>query len=179
LWTLSSTVPWQTSIVRAALLVAVAAVLEAALSPFLSVGFVAPRFAFLGIVVAVAGLREPQALLLGFFGGVLTDALSGGFFGIGAMSGIVAAVASLRLGPRGRKGGARQSLALATFATVAAYDVLGLLALGLVGSEGPPFGRYLLWGVLPDALLNGVLTFLVGGLLLRLVTVNREGNGWA
>jgi len=172
-------VPGQTSIVRAALLVALAAVLEAALTPFLSLGPVAPRFAMLGIVVAVAGLREPQALLLGFFGGVLTDALSGGMFGVGALSGLVAAVASLRLGPRGRKGGARQTLALATFVTVAAYDLLGLLALGLVGGGGPPLGGYALWGALPDALLNGVLAFLIGGWLLRLVTVHREGVGWA
>jgi len=163
---------------RAAVLVAVAAVLEAALTPFLSVGPVGPRFVPLGIVVAVAGLREPQALLLGFFGGVLADALSGGFFGVGALGGVIAAAASLRLGPRG-KGGVRVTLARAAFVAVAVYDVVGLVALTLVGREVPPLGGYALWGALPDALLNAGLAFFVGGVLLRMVTVNRGDDGWA
>jgi len=86
----------QTYVVRAASLVAIAALLEVTMSPLLTFGWVGPRFLVIGIVVAVTGLRELQALLLGFFGGVLTDALSGGFFGAGALGGVVAAAISLR-----------------------------------------------------------------------------------
>jgi hypothetical protein len=61
---------------------------------------------------------------------------------------------------------------------VVAYDVIGRIALTLAGREGPPLVGYVLWGALPDALLNGALAFVIGGFLLRLVAVNREGSGW-
>src|ERR671915_63883 len=68
----------QSSIVRAALLVAFAALLEAVLGPYLTFAWVSPKLTLLGIVFAVAPLRDLQPVLLGFFGGILFDALSGG-----------------------------------------------------------------------------------------------------
>ena len=162
----------QTLIVRAALLVALAALLEAALSPFLTFGWVGPRFLVLGVVVAVTGMRELQALLLGFFGGVLTDALGGGLFGAGALGGILAAAISVRAETARLKGEAR--LVLAQAVAVAAYDLLSLLATVLAGGEGPPAVRYLLGGVVPDVLLNAFLVYLVGGWLLRLISTKEE-----
>jgi rod shape-determining protein MreD len=107
----------QAHVVRATLLVAVAALLEVTLAPLLTFGWVAPRFLILGVIVAVADLREMQALLLGFFGGILTDALSGGLFGVGALGGVFAAAISLRIRVVRRKVGAgpfaAQAVALA------------------------------------------------------------------
>lgn len=162
----------QILIVRAALLVALAALLEAALSPFLTFGWVGPRFLVLGVVVAVTGMRELQALLLGFFGGVLTDALGGGLFGAGALGGILAAAISVRAETARLKGEAR--LVLAQAVAVAAYDLLSLLATVLAGGEGPPAVRYLLGGVVPDVLLNAFLVYLVGGWLLKLISTKEE-----
>ena len=71
----------QTSVVRAALLVALAALAEAVLGPYLTFGWISPKLTLLGIVFAVAPLRDLQAVLLGFFGGILFDALGGGLFG--------------------------------------------------------------------------------------------------
>ncbi len=156
----------QPSIVRASLLVAVGALLEAALAPLVTFGWVGPNFVVLAIVVAVIGQRDLQALLLGFFGGVLTDALGGGIFGVGALAGLAAATISMRAGAARRKGSARPVLALATALAVAVYDVLGLLAPALAGDAVPPFGTYLVAGVLPDVLLNAVLAFLFGAWLL-------------
>src|SRR4028119_1237379 len=95
----------QTHVVRATLLVALAALLAVTLAPPLTCGWVGPRFLILGVVVAVAGLRDLQALLLGFFGGVLTDALSSGLFGTGPLGGVFAAAISIRAGDMRRKGG--------------------------------------------------------------------------
>jgi rod shape-determining protein MreD len=162
----------QTLIVRAAILVAFSALLETALSPFLTLGWVGPKFLVLGVVVAVANLRELQALLLGFFGGVLTDALGGGLFGAGALGGIFAAAVSVRAGRVRLRGEAR--LVFAQAIAVSAYDLLDWLALLLANRDGPPFVRYLLGGVVPDALLNAFLAYLVGGWLLKLVTTKEE-----
>ncbi len=157
------------SIVRAAVLVGIAAVLEAALSPLFTYGWVGPRFAIIGIVVATSGQRDLQALLLGFFGGILTDALAAGtgIFGVGALGGIVAAAVAMRAS--GRKGNLRATLALSTVVAVAAYDLVGLFALSLAGSGGPSIVAYLFGGILPDALLNGVLAYLVGAWLLKVL----------
>lgn len=162
-----------TSIVRAAVLVGVAAVLEAALSPLLTLGWVGPRFAIIGIVVAASGQRDLQALLLGFFGGILTDALAAGtgIFGVGALGGLAAATVSMRVS--GRKGDMRAILALSTAVAVAIYDFVGLFALSLSGAGGPSFLAYSFGGILPDALLNGVLAYLVGTWLLKLTIKNR------
>ena len=159
-----------TVIVRAAVLVGVAAVLEAALSPLLTLGWVGPRFAIIGIVVATSGQRDLQALLLGFFGGILTDALAAGtgIFGVGALGGLAAATISMRAS--GRKGDLRAILALSTAVAVAAHDLVGLFALSLSGAGGPSALAYFFGGILPDALLNGVLAYLVGALLLKIVT---------
>jgi hypothetical protein len=149
----------QTFIVRAAILVALGALLEAALSPFLTLGWVGPKFLVLGVVVAVTNLRELQALLLGFFG-------------VGALGGIVAAAVSVRAGAARVKGEAR--LVLAQAVAVAAYDLLSLFGLFLASREGPPLARYILGGVVPDVLLNAFLAYLVGGWLLKLVITKEE-----
>ncbi len=162
----------QTHIVRSAILVAFAAMLEAALSPLLTLGWMGPKFVILGVVVAVTGLPELQALLLGFFGGVLTDALGGGFFGVGALGGIFAAAISVRVGAMRLKSEAH--LVFAQAIAVAVYDLLMLVAPVLVGRSGPPILDYLVGGVVPDVLLNAFLAYLLGGLLLRLVRVREE-----
>ena len=161
-----------TFVVRAALLVALAALLEAALSPFLTFGWVGPRFIVLGVVVAVTGLGELQALLLGFFGGVLADALGGGFFGAGALGGIIAAAVSVRVEGTRLQGEAR--LIVTQAIAVAAYDFFALVAPVLAGHDGPPALRYLVGGVIPDVLLNAFLAYIVGGWLLRLTTAKEE-----
>ena len=163
-----------TTIVRAAVLVGVAAVLEAALSPFFTFGWVGPRFAIIGIVVAASGQRDLQALLLGFFGGILTDALAAGtgIFGVGALGGLVAATVSMRAS--GRKGDVRVILALSTVVAVVAYDLAGLVARSLAGAGGPSAVAYTFGGILPDALLNGVIAYLAGAWLLKILT--RDGG---
>ncbi len=167
----------QLSMARAALLVGIAALLEAVLSPFLTFGWVGPKFAIVGIVIAAIGQRNLQALLLGFFGGVLTDALGGGLFGVGALGGLAAATISMRLGTGRRKQGEMRSvLTMASAFAVAAYDVVGLLARTLAGEGGPPAGAYLVAGVLPDALLNAALAYLVGAWLLGTITRKDEGK---
>jgi predicted permease len=59
-------------------------------------------------------------------------------------------------------------------AAVAIYDLLGLTALKLAGLEGPPFDAYVVAGALPDAVLNALLAYLIGGLLLR--TLRTKGG---
>src|SRR5919202_2784916 len=157
----------QTHIVRAALLVALAALLEVALSPLVTFGWVAPRFLVLGVVVAVTGLRDLQALLLGFFGGVLTDALSSGLFGAGALGGVIAAAISVRAGDMRRKRGTGLYFAQTVAVAVAAYDLVALFATALVGQGSPPILSYLASGMFPDVLLNALLAYLAGGWLLR------------
>lgn len=171
----------QTSIWRAALLVAFAALLEATLSPFLSLGWVGPRFLVLGVIVAVVGQRDLQALLLGFLGGVLTDALSAGIFGVGTLGGVLAAGIGARAGTLRRKGGAGPFMAQAVAAAVAVYDLLGLFAASLAGRGGPPaesyvsgFANYLAFGVIPDVLVNAALAYLVGGRILRLIATKED-----
>lgn len=164
----------QTLVVRAALLVAVAALLEAALSPFLTLGWVGPRFIVIGIVVAISGLRGLQPLLLGFFGGVLVDALGGGLFGVGALGGVLVAAIASRIEAARLKGATGLILAQATAAAVAVYDLLVWLAPFLAGRDGPSVVDYLLYGVFPDVLLNALLAFLLSGWLLRLITTKEE-----
>ena len=165
----------QPSVVRAALLVGAGALLEAALTPLLTFGWVGPKFVILAIVVAVTGQRDLQALLLGFFGGVLTDALGGGIFGLGALAGLAAATISMRASAARRKGSMRPVLTVASALAVAVYDVLGLVLPALAGDVVPPPGAYLVLGVVPDALLNAALAFLIGGWLLG--TIAKEGEG--
>ena len=158
----------QSSIVRAALLVAFAALLEAVLGPYLTLGWVSPKLTVLGIVFAVAPLRDLQAVLLGFFGGVLFDALSGGLFGVGTLSGLLAGILSARAGTVRPKGAERLLLAQVAAVSVAVYDVTYLVAINFAGLESPPFGDYAVVGLIPDVLLNALLAYLLGGWLLRI-----------
>jgi rod shape-determining protein MreD len=158
----------QTSIVRAALFVALAALAEAVLGPYLTFGWVSPKLTLLGIVFAVAPLRDLQAVLLGFFGGILFDALSGGLFGVGALSGLLAGILSARAGTLLPKGAERLLLAQVVAVSVAVYDVTYLVAINLAGLEGPPLGDYAVVGLLPDTLLNALLAYLVGRWLVGL-----------
>jgi rod shape-determining protein MreD len=158
----------QSSIVRAALLVAFAALLEAVLGPYLTLGWVSPKLTLLGIVFAVAPLRDLQAVLLGFFGGVLFDALSGGLFGVGTLSGLLAGILSARAGTVRPKGAERLLLAQVAAVSVAVYDVTYLVAINFAGLESPPFGDYAVVGLIPDVLLNALLAYLLGGWLLRI-----------
>ena len=164
----------QISVVRAALLVALAALLESALSPLLAFGWVGPRFLTIGVVVAVAGLGNLQALLLGFFGGVLTDALNSGLFGAGTLGGVFAAAISVRAGDIRRKGGTRLFFTQTVAVAVAAYDLLTLFTTALAGQGSPPLMSYLVGGVLPDVLLNALLAYLLGGWLLRLLIAKED-----
>jgi len=168
----------QTSVVRAALLVALAALSEAVLGPYLTFGWVSPKLTLLGIVFAVAPLRDLQAVLLGFFGGVLLDALGGGLFGVGSLSGLIAGILSARAGSVRPKGAERLLLAQVVAISVAAYDLTYLAALNLAGLAGPAFGDYAVLGLLPDALLNAVLAYLVGGWLLKIGYDRARASSW-
>ena len=158
----------QTSVVRAALIVALAALLDAVLGPYLIFGWISPKLTLLGVVFAVAALRDLQAVLLGFFGGILFDALSGGLFGVGALSGLLAGVLSTRAGAVRPKGAERLLLAQVVAVSVAAYDLTYLSALNLAGLESPPFSEYAVAGLLPDVLLNALLAYFVGGWWLKI-----------
>jgi rod shape-determining protein MreD len=163
------------STLRAALLVAFAALLEVAVAPYLTFGEVGPRFLIIGIVFAAFSLRDLQGILLGFFGGILADALSGGFFGVHALAGLVASFLAGRSGAGRRKSsGARVSLVYAVMLATAAFDIIGLTALNLSGSGSVPVGRFLVTGVVPDVLLNGVLAYLIGGTLARFILVRES-----
>ena len=156
------------SVVRAAAIVAVAALLDAVVVPYLTFGWISPKLTLIAIVFAASPLRDLQAVLLGFFGGILLDALGGGLFGAGALGGLVAGTLSMRLGTIRRKGTERFLLAQVVGASVAAYDLIYLAAVNLAGLTGPPVGEYLIAGVLPNAVLNALLAYLIGGPLLRI-----------
>ncbi len=164
----------QASVARAALVVAIAALLEAVLGPYLTFGFLSPKLTLIAIVFVVSSLRELQAVLLGFFGGILLDALGGDLFGVGALGGLIAAALSTRVSAVRRKGTERVLLAQVAGLCVAGYDLLGQAARGLAGLGGPPLGEYAVGGVLPDAALNALLAFLVGGWLMRVVSTKTQ-----
>lgn len=159
------------SVARAVLLVAFAALLQAVVVPYLSFGFVAPAFSVLCVVVAAAGLKEASALVVGFFGGVLVDALGSGLFGVGALGGVLAAALATKSGILGAWGGDRVRLAGVVAVAVAVHDLVSVAAIGLAGGEWPPASGFAVLGLVTDALLNGLLAYLLGGLLLRLVLV--------
>ena len=167
----------QTSVVRAALLVALAVVFDAVIGPYLTFGLVAPNLTVISIVVAASGLGELQAITLGFFGGILTDALGVGvgLFGVGVLGGLVAGMLALRAGSYQRKSVSKPLLAVAVFLSVAAYDLIKVVANGLAGFSGPSIGGFIVGGMLPDALLNGVLAYIISAQLFRLVR-NRGGR---
>ncbi len=163
----------QWSIVRAAVAIAVAAVLDAVIAPYLDFGWFAPKFTIIAIVFSVSGLRHLQGILLGFFGGILLDALGGGLFGAGAVGGLIAGALSVRYGDIMTRGAARLMLTQLAGVAVAAYDLVQLMAYNLLGLDVPPLGSYIFSGVLPDAFLNALLAFLMGGWLLR--TIRKDG----
>src|SRR5829696_1928722 len=157
----------QSSVVRAALFVALAALLDVVLGPYLIFGWISPKLTLLGVVFAVAPLRDLQAVLLGFFGGILFDALSGGLFGVGALSGLLAGIRSARAGDVRPKGAERVLLAQVVAISVAAYDLTYLTALNLAGLQAPAFGEYAVVGLIPDAALNALLAYIAGGWSVR------------
>lgn len=158
----------QASVIRAAIIVAVAAVLDAVIVPYVTFGFFSPRLTLIAVVFAVSPLRDLQAVLLGFFGGVLLDALGGTLFGVGALGGLLAAALSTRAGVIHHRGTERILLAQVAGISIAAYDLLDYAARLLAGMPVPQLGEYAIQGILPDAVLNALLAFLIGGWLLRL-----------
>jgi len=158
-------------VIRAAIVVALAALLDAVVVPYLTFGYFSPRLTLIAIVFAVAPLRDLQAVLLGFFGGILLDALGSDLFGVGALGGLIAAMLASRSSAVRRRGSERVLLAQVVGLAVACYDLLGYSARWLAGLGVPQLGEYVVVGVLPDALINALLAFLVGGWLLNLVNI--------
>jgi rod shape-determining protein MreD len=167
----------QASVIRAAIVVAVAALLDAVVVPYLNFGFFSPRLTLIAVVFAASPLRDLQAVLLGFFGGILLDALGSDLFGVGALGGLFAAMLSSRATAVRRKGTERVLLAQVAGLAVSGYDLLGYTARWLAGLAVPRLGEYAVWGVLPDAVVNALLAFLVGGWLLNFVNV-KAPNAW-
>jgi len=161
----------QASVVRAAIVVALAALLDAVVVPYLTFGFFSPRLTLIAIVFAASSLRDLQAVLLGFFGGILLDALGSDLFGVGALGGLLAAMLASRASAVRRRGTERVLLSQVAGIAVAGYDLLGYSARWLAGLGVPQLGEYAVTGVLPDALINALLAFLVGGWLLGVVIV--------
>ncbi|MGH3147579.1 MAG: rod shape-determining protein MreD [Rubrobacter sp.] len=169
----------QAPVVRAAIVVALAAFLEAVLGPYLTFGFLSPKLTLIAVVFAASQLRDLQAVLLGFFGGILLDALGSDLFGVGTLGGVLAGTLAARAGSVRHKGTERMMLAQAAGLSVAAYDVMGLTARWLAGLGVPALSEYAVWGLLPDAALNAVLAYLVGGWLLNVVNTkprSRKGK---
>jgi rod shape-determining protein MreD len=161
----------QASVIRAAIVVAIGALLDAVVVPYLTFGFFSPRLTLIAVVFAVAPLRDLQAVLLGFFGGILLDALGSGLFGVGALGGLLAAMLASRASAVRSRGSEKVLLAQVVGLAVAAYDLLGYSARWLAGLAVPQLGEYAVGGVLPDAIINALLAFLIGGWLLNLVNV--------
>jgi rod shape-determining protein MreD len=167
----------QASVIRAAIVVALAALLDAVVVPYLTFGFFSPRLTLIAIVFAVAPLRDLQAVLLGFFGGILLDALGSDLFGVGALAGLLAAMLATRASAVRRRGSEKVLFAQVAGLAVAAYDLLSYGARWLAGLGVPQLGEYVVWGVLPDAIINGLLAFLIGGWLLNVVDI-KTPHGW-
>lgn len=167
----------QASVIRAAIVVAIAALLDAVVVPYLTFGFFSPRLTLIAVVFAVAPLRDLQAVLLGFFGGILLDALGSGLFGVGALGGLLTAMLASRASAVRRSGSQKVLLAQVVGLAVAAYDLLGYSARWLAGLGVPQLGEYAVGGVLPDAVINALLAFLVGGWLLNVVNI-KPPHSW-
>ena len=154
--------------------IAVGAILDAVVAPYLDFGWFSPKFTIIAIIFVAFGLRHIQGILLGFFGGVLLDALGGGLFGAGALGGLIAGMLSVRYGDVMTRGTARFTLSILVGIAVFAYDLVQLVAYDLLSLDCPLFSDV---SFLRDAprLISKRLTgpFLVGGWLLR---INRK-NG--
>jgi len=167
----------QASVIRAAIVIALATLLDAVVVPYLTFGFFSPRLTLIAVVFAVAPLRDLQAVLLGFFGGILLDALGSDLFGVGALGGLLAAMLASRASAVRQRGSERVLLAQVAGLAVAGYDLLGYSARWLAGLGVPQLGEYAVGGVLPDALINALLAFLIGGWLLDVVNI-KPPYGW-
>jgi rod shape-determining protein MreD len=167
----------QASVIRAAIVVAIAALLDAVVIPYLTFGFFSPRLTLIAVVFAVAPLRDLQAVLLGFFGGILLDALGADLFGVGALAGLIAAMLASRASAVRRRGSEKVLFAQVAGLAVVAYDLLSYSARWLAGLEVPQLGEYAVWGVLPDAIINGLLAYLIGWWLLNVVDI-KTPHGW-
>jgi rod shape-determining protein MreD len=167
----------QASVIRAAIVIAIAALLDAVVVPYLTFGFFSPRLTLIAVVFAVAPLRDLQAVLLGFFGGILLDALGGDLFGVGALGGLLTATLAARASAVRRRGSEKVLLAQVAGLAVAAYDLVGYIARWLAGLGVPQLGEYVVGGVLPDALINALLAFLVGGWILNIVNI-KPPHSW-
>ena len=161
----------QASVVRAAIVVGIAALLDAVVVPYITFGFFSPRLTLIAVVFAASPLRDLQAVLLGFFGGILLDALGSDLFGVGALGGLLAAMLASRASAVRRRGTERVLLAQVAGLAVAGYDLLGYTARWLAGLAVPQLGEYAVGGVIPDALINALLAFLIGGWLLNVVNI--------
>jgi rod shape-determining protein MreD len=115
--------------------------------------------------------------LLGFFGGILLDALGADLFGVGALAGLIAAMLASRASAVRRRGSEKVLFAQVAGLAVVAYDLLSYSARWLAGLEVPQLGEYAVWGVLPDAIINGLLAYLIGGWLLNVVDI-KTPHGW-
>lgn len=166
----------QTSLVRAALLVAFGALFDAVAGPYLTFGGVSPTLTMICVVVAASSLEELQGIVIGFFGGVLVDALgvAPGLFGAGALAGIIAGWLASRAGELQRKRASGALMAQVVAVVVAANDLIKLAAAGLAGLSGPPVGEFILWGVIPDAVLNALLAYIIGERLLSVIQTRRR-----
>jgi len=167
----------QASVVRVAIVVALAALLDAVVVPYLTFGFFSPRLTLIAVVFAASSLRDLQAVLVGFFGGILLDALGSDLFGVGALGGLLAAMLATRASAVRRRGTERVLLSQVAGLAVAGYDLLGYSARWLAGLTVPQLGEYAVGGMLPDAVINALLAFLVGGWLLNVVNV-KPPHGW-
>jgi rod shape-determining protein MreD len=167
----------QASVVRASIVVAVAALLDAVVVPYLSFGFFSPRLTLIAIVFAASPLRDLQAVLLGFFGGILLDALGSDLFGVGALGGLLAAMLASRASAVKSRGTETVLLAQVAGVAVAGYDLLGYTARWLAGLAVPQLGEYAVAGVLPDAFVNALIAFLLGGWLLNIVNI-KPPHSW-
>ena len=130
----------QASVIRSAIVVAIAALLDAVVVPYLTFGFFSPRLTLIAVVFAVAPLRDLQAVLLGFFGGILLDALGSDLFGVGALGGLLAAMLASRASAVRSRGSEKVLFAQVVGLAVAAYDLLGYSARWLAGLEVPQLG---------------------------------------
>jgi hypothetical protein len=84
------------------------------------------------------------------------------------LGGLLAGILSARAGTVRPKEAERLLLAQVVAISVAVYDLTYFVALNLAGLEGPTFGDYAVAGLLPDALLNALLAYLIGGWLVKI-----------
>ena len=120
----------QTSLVRAALLVAFGALFDAVVGPYLTFGGVSPNLTMICVVVSASSVEELQGIVLGFFGGVLVDALgvAPGLFGAGALAGVIAGWIATRAGELQRKRASGALMAQVVALVVAVNDLIKLAA---------------------------------------------------